>query len=214
MAVTASASGVWRATTPHELVSSPSATRTVPEARSRVRWVSRPEPPAVIEAATPLAIPSSTLTKPPPPRLKGATPASARVLKPAPAAADITEAAEARLEAIRMRHSIGLTPCAFAVWGTSIVISCRRAHQAPASSVAADGPFDQPASRITIPSNITKTRGQVDAERTVVRWGGGGGGLWSPAYRYVNKPAVHENRLDAALVVHGQCPCLGSFAVS
>ncbi len=65
MAITASALGVWEATTPHEVVPTPSATRPVPEAQSRIRWVHGSEPPAIVEAATPLAVPSSPLAEPP-----------------------------------------------------------------------------------------------------------------------------------------------------
>jgi len=179
MAITASTTGVWQAPTPHEVVPTPSATRYIPEARSRICWMHGSKPPAIVEAATPLAVPSSPLAEPPAARLEGATPASASVLKPAPTAPSIAGAAEARLKSFWMRQPVCMAPCTIAERRMPILISWRRAQHTPAGSVAAERPFPRPASVEIIPKGTRQAlavRGSRSA-RPLCSFATGGGGV-------------------------------------
>ena len=221
VAVTSSTAGIWEATTPHEKVPTPSAARPLPEARSPICWMHGSEPPAIIEAATPLAVPASPLTESPPPRLKRATPSSASILEPAPATPGITSAAEARLKSVRMGQPITAAPHIIAIRRMPILISWRRAQHTPAASVAAEGSFPRPATLKLVPAGITQACWVMAADVHEPcanlprgRGEGGGGGAKNHACPREKLPAAHENRLAAALAHHGQSPFPGSFAVS
>ena len=209
MAITASAPGVWEATTPHEVVPTPSATRPVPEAQSRIRWVHGSEPPAIVEAATPLAVPSSPLAEPPAASLEGATPASASVLKPAPTAPSIAGAAEARLESFWMRQPVCMAPCTIAERRMPILISWWRAQHTPAGSVAAERPFPRPASVIIIPTDTSQARAvRVHDPCARLPPGGGGGGYQSisPACVGGCRPSMRPILLLLPLCITGSPP--------
>ena len=127
MAVAASAPHARVPATPQEMrLPTPSAAVPVPNAWPCVCWVQAPCSAAIIEAATALAVPSSPLiAEPPAPRLQEATPASASVIKSAPAASAISGAAITVLEALRTVESIWMATCAVAIRRVLIIVDWR-----------------------------------------------------------------------------------------